>query len=106
MATVQGILADVNIQGHVDFLVVLLRSGTWGAIWRELNLRYAHFGELGLDPRSKDSAVWQACQDLGYVLTTSNRNESGIDSLETTIRQRNTADSLPVLTVSDAQRFH
>lgn len=57
----QGILADVNIQGHVDYL---------------------------------------------YVLITSNRNQDDADSLETAIRDRGTTDSLPVLTISDPDRFH
>lgn len=35
MATVQGILSDVNIRGHVDFLVTLIQSGSWKSIWRE-----------------------------------------------------------------------
>lgn len=37
---------------------------------------------------------------------TSNRNQSGEDSLEATLRQRATPESLPVLTISDPERLH
>jgi hypothetical protein len=35
---VTGILADVNIQGHVDFLIELARSDEWIELWQFLNL--------------------------------------------------------------------
>jgi hypothetical protein len=103
--TVKGILADINIGGHVDYLVSLMQLGTWNSIWSELNLQYARFGDVGLAPDAKDSAIWQFCQADGYVLITGNRNEDDIDSLQATIRARNTAQSLPVLTVSDPERL-
>ncbi|HVA46417.1 MAG TPA: DUF5615 family PIN-like protein [Pirellulales bacterium] len=76
-----GILADVNIQGHVDFLVDLLTSDAWVEFWEALGIRYATFDDVGLDAESADAEVWQACQDKGYVLVTSNRNQKGPDSL-------------------------
>lgn len=39
------------------------------------------------------------------MLLTSNRNQTGPDSLEETLRQRTTPESLPVLTISDPERF-
>ena len=106
MATVQGILSDVNIRGHVDFLVTPIQSGSWKSIWRELRIAYVTFGQVGLEPSANDAVVWQLCQDRGYVLITSNRNQTGADSLEATLRDRTTPESLPVLTVSDPERFH
>ena len=100
-----GILADVNIQGHVDFLFELLTSDAWIEFWEALGIRYVIFGDVGLDTETADADVWQACQDQGFVLVTSNRNQKGADSLEATIRNRLTADSLPVLTLADAERF-
>lgn len=105
MQTVKGILADVNIQGHVDFLFDLLASDAWLDFWQSLGIRYAAFKDIGLEAEAADVAVWQACQDSGYALITSNRNQKGADSLESTIRDRNTAESLPVLTLADAERF-
>jgi hypothetical protein len=105
MATVQGILSDVNIRGHVDFLVAAMQSGSWKSIWQELNLKYVTFADVGLDPAVNDAVVWQVCQDQEFVLITSNRNQSGADSLESALRERAWPDSLPVLTISDAERF-
>lgn len=102
----QGLLADVNIQGHVDFLVAVMRSGSWKSLWDELKVEYLTFEHVGLDASAKDSTIWQSCQTHGCVLITSNRNRSGPDSLEATLGARNTADSLPVMTISDPERFH
>lgn len=103
MAT--GVLADVNIQGHVDFLMKLIRSDEWIEFWQFLNLTYVTFGDVGLRHDSRDADIWQHCQDQGYVLITSNRNREGADSLEATIRSRRTAESLPVLTLADTERL-
>ena len=100
-----GILADANIQGHVDFLFALLTSEAWLEFWQALGIRYATFGDAGLDVAAADAEVWQRCQDQGYVLITSNRNQKGPDSLEAIIRNRATAESLSVLTLADAERF-
>lgn len=100
-----GILADINIGGHVDYLISLIESGTWQSIWRELNIECATFTEVGLASDAKDSTIWQFCQMEGYVLITGNRNEDDADSLQATIRARNTVQSLPVLTVSDPERL-
>jgi hypothetical protein len=102
---VKGIVADVNIRGHVDFLFDLLTSDAWLEYWQALGIHYATFEDVGLDPEAADVEVWQVCQDRGYVLITSNRNRKGVDSLEATIRARNTSESLPVLTLADADRF-
>jgi hypothetical protein len=59
---------------------------------------------LGLPDDAPDSEVWELCQREQLVLVTANRNAEGDDSLEATMRARNTPDSLPVLTVADARR--
>jgi hypothetical protein len=102
---VTGVLADINIQGHVDVLVHLLESDAWIELWRALGLRYITFRDVGLNEQATDATVWQLCQEQGYVLITSNRNQKSPDSLEATIRDRSTPDSLPVLTLADAERF-
>ncbi|HVA50546.1 MAG TPA: DUF5615 family PIN-like protein [Pirellulales bacterium] len=100
-----GILADANIEGHLDFLFDLLTSKAWIEFWQALGIRYATFKEIGLAADDTDDVVWQCCQNNGYVLITSNRNQKGAASLEATIRERATSDSLPVLTLADAERF-
>ena len=50
-----------------------------------------------------DRIVWNRCQGRYLVLITSNRNDDGPDSLESTIREA-PFSSLPVFTVGDAQR--
>jgi len=42
---------------------------------------------------------------LAALLITNNRNEDSPDSLEATIRQHNTSDSLPVFTVGNLDKF-
>ncbi|MGH7140914.1 MAG: DUF5615 family PIN-like protein [Pirellulales bacterium] len=100
-----GILADVNIQGHVDFLIDLLTSEAWIEFWQALGIGYATFADVGLDAGAPDDLIWQICQDQELVLITSNRNECSPDSLEATIRTRTTPETLPVLTLADAERF-
>lgn len=102
---VKAVLADVNIEGHVDFLMTLARGAVWGEFWQALQLDYLYFADVGLMPDAADSEIWQLCQSAGYVLVTNNRNEDDAESLEATIRTRNTVESLPVLTIGDTERL-
>lgn len=101
----RGVLADVNIEGRIDYLMALVRSAPWKDLWDELGLSYETFADVGLSPHASDAQIWQYCQDAGYVLITSNRNRDRPDSLEATIRERNAGDSLPVLTIANAERL-
>jgi hypothetical protein len=98
---VKGILADINIQGHVDLLVVLMQAEPWNLFWDHLRLRYVHFADIGLAPDSLDSLVWETCQKEELVLITDNRNEEDADSLEAMIQTRNTPTSLPIFTIAN-----
>lgn len=49
--------------------------------------------------------MWRKCQSNQLILVTANRNAKGQDSLEATIRQLNTPDSLPVITLANARRL-
>jgi hypothetical protein len=49
--------------------------------------------------------VWRTCQREGLVLVTANRNQRGPDSLESVIQSENQPDSLPVVTIADANRL-
>ena len=101
----KGILADVNIQGHVDLLVVLMQAEPWKLFWDYLHLRYVHFADVGLAPSTLDSMVWDTCQKEELVLITDNRNMKGTDSLEQTMREEGDSTSLPVITVGSSVRL-
>ena len=94
----KGILSDINIQGHVDLLVLCMKAEPWKLFWEHLNLSYLQFNDVGLPPNALDSLVWQTCQNEELILLTDNRNKKGQDSLEMTIQARNTPTSLPVFT--------
>jgi len=85
--------------------MAVVRAAGWIDLWDELAISYARFQDVGLDADATDAAIWQLCQREQYVLVTSNRNEDDPDSLESTIRSQNTAESLPVLTIADSERL-
>ena len=100
-----AIRADNDSKGQFAVLHALLESHTWGEFWKSLNFDVAKFEDLGLAPTTPDAVVWQACQERQIVLITSNRNAEGPGSLEETLRARNDATSLPVITLADPQRL-
>ena len=99
-----GILADINVQGHLEVLLQVWQSEEWRDVWQGLVLSVHTFENLGLSREAPDTLVWRACQDAGIVLLTANRNDEGPDSLEATIREHNTEQSLPVFTLADPRR--
>jgi hypothetical protein len=101
---VPTLLADANIQGHVDRLINRMKGDPWVEFWTHLQLSYATFANVGLDPSDSDIVVWNRCQEKQLCLVTNNRNSDGPDSLETTIRTCNTPQCLPVFTIGDADR--
>ena len=98
------LLADANIQGHVDRLAERMQAEPWVGFWNYLHLSYVAFADVGLDLADSDVVVWKRCQEKGLCLVTNNRNDDGLDSLENTIRTYNTPQSLPVFTIGDADR--
>jgi hypothetical protein len=102
---VKGILSDVNVQGHVQFLTRILEGPAWQDVWAFLGLSLYTFRDLGLDPKVPDAILWQACQERQIVLLTANRNADGPDSLEVALRTQNQPESLPVFTFADADRI-
>ena len=97
------LLADANIQGHVARLAARMQTEAWKEFWDYLDLRCLAFHEVGLHPEDSDSVVWQCCKDNELLLMTDNRNNKGAQSLEATIRSRNTPQSLPVFTIADSR---
>lgn len=99
------LLIDANLDGHAELLAMRLRTPTWLELRNYLNIRFVHFEEAGLGRETKDDVVWRFCQENQYYLLTANRNQESDDSLEATIRREGNADSLPVLTLADAERI-
>ena len=99
-----GILADINIQGQVDILRLILEGSYWGEVWQSLHASCYTFPDLGLPANASDWIVWETCQQRRLVLVTGNRNDDAPDSLEAAIRTRNTAECLPVITLADPEQ--
>lgn len=99
-----AIMADHDIEGHLQILLRLLESPAWQPLWTELAVRVESFTTLGLPTDTTDAVLWQTCQAHHILLLTGNRNEEGPDSLEATLQVANTPTSLPVLTLGEPQR--
>ena len=101
---VNGILADANCEGQLTLLLRLFQEGWRRDVWEALSLTPVSFADLGLQADASDRDVWEACQRARVVLLTANRNDEGPESLEATIQQHNTTESLPVFTLANDQR--
>ena len=95
-------LIDRNLEGYaIQLLGTLANQG-----WLELfSIRFVMFDEVGLAVNSSDRIVWKFAQEHQMILLTANRRMKGTESLEQTIREENTVTSLPVLTISNLNRF-
>ena len=78
----QGLLADVNVEGHLPYIRRLLEARDLWSLLVELKLRFVTFRDLQLPRNLDDRALWNRCQQDGWVLFTENRNREGPDSLE------------------------
>jgi hypothetical protein len=93
-------MGDNDISGQFEELIRILLSPTWRELWLSLKLPVETFETLGLTRDSPDVEVWKVCQSRQVILVTANRNQEGPDSLESAIRERNEAGSLPVFTIA------
>lgn len=98
-----GIVADVNVLGHLDAILEHVAARGWQEYWDSLGFAIETLAELGLAPDAPDNEVWRATQAAGFVLFTANRNHDGPDSLEAVMQTEGTEASLPVVTVANAQ---
>src|SRR5438046_133435 len=99
------LMADNNVEGHLNAIIRFLRSGLWEEFWEKAAVTLVTLRELGLERNSPDLTIWQVCQSRQVVLFTANRNKEGPESLEEAIRTLNRPDSLPVITIGDLSRF-
>lgn len=96
------ILVDHNIEAQALMLSGTLTSENWTDL---LSVEFAMFTDMNLPYNSNDRVLWRYAQQNGMLLLTENRNMSGRDSLELTIREENTMDSLPVITIGNVDRM-
>jgi hypothetical protein len=100
-ARILTVLADHDIEGQAMMIWQALDAA---GLLEMAPLRLATFARVELAIESSDCEVWQFAQQHGMVLLTGNRHMDEADSLEQTIREQNTLDSLPVLTIGNTNR--
>jgi hypothetical protein len=102
---VWGIAADANCEGHFQFVLRLLHDKSRREFWHFLNLAVVTFEDLEIPATASDRVVWEKCQEQQVLLITANRNATGPDSLEAVIQSSNQPNSLPVITLANAERI-
>ncbi|HRQ24147.1 MAG TPA: hypothetical protein PLF42_12035 [Anaerolineales bacterium] len=96
----------VLLDHHMKKQGILLWATMGSAGWLKLlDIPMLTFDDVGLPIDSSDRDVWLFAQSSQLILLTGNRNKDGTDSLEQTIRDENTPESLPVLTVGSVARL-
>jgi predicted nuclease of predicted toxin-antitoxin system len=95
-------LVDYNLDGYaLIFLGILTKGG-----WLEFKfVQFVTFREVGLSMESSDRVVWNYAQEHQMMILTANRNMKGEDSLEQVMREENTENSFPVLTIGNLDRL-
>jgi hypothetical protein len=96
------VLLDHHLKKQGILLWATIGSEGWLKL---LDIPMLTFEDVGLPIDSRDRAVWRFAQEKHLILLTGNRNKDGSDSLEQTIRNENTPDSLPVVTVGITDRL-
>jgi hypothetical protein len=100
-----GLLADVNVQGHLAYLVRLIEHLGLSEIMSDLGLSFVTFPDLGLDRGIDDRTLWTYCQGNDWVLFTDNRNRESDDSLQATLDDSWRVGHLPVVTLANKPKF-
>jgi hypothetical protein len=94
-------LVDHNLEGHALLLSGSLKNQGWIDLFP---IHFLRLEEMELPITSSDRTVWRFAQANQMILLTANRRMKGQDSLEQVLREENTPTSLPVATISDADR--
>jgi hypothetical protein len=95
-------LIDYNLKGHALVFFGAIASQGWLDI---VPIQFVTFDEVNLSIDSDDRVVWRIAQENQMILLTANRSMKGKDSLEQMMREESTSESLPVITVSNADRL-
>ena len=94
-------LVDHNFKGHARILLGSITSQGWLDF---VPIRFVMFEEVGLSIDSNDRVVWRLAQENQMILLTANRSMKDEDSLEQVMREENTQNSLPVVTIGNADQ--
>jgi hypothetical protein len=94
-------LVDHNFKGHARILLGSIASQGWLDV---VPIRCVMFEEVGLSIDSNDRVVWRVAQKNKMILLTANRSMKDNDSLEQVMREENTQNSFPVVTIGNADR--
>ena len=97
------ILTDNDVVGAVRVFRRILASPEWMGLATALELEFIELQDVELPADAPDVAVWQRSQEVGALLITGNRS-SGEGSLDQTIAEQGSPESLPVLTIGDPRR--
>ena len=97
-----ALLIDYNVEGQAALLWSTLHTNGWLNL---IPMRLVRFADVNLSPASSDREIWYFAQAHEMLLLTANRNLQQEDSLEQTIREFNQTTSLPIITISDANRI-
>jgi hypothetical protein len=97
-----NVLIDYNLQKYAAILLGRIANDGWLDL---ISLRFIFFSDIDLPTNSDDRVVWEFSQKHQMILLTANRNMKGEDSLEQIIREDNTINSLPVITIGNLDRF-
>lgn len=95
-------LIDHNLKGHALVFFGAIASQGWLDI---VSIQFVTFAEMELSINSDDRVVWRLAQENQMILLTANRSMKGKNSLEQVMREENTAISLPVITIGNADRL-
>ncbi len=100
-----GLLADVNVQGHLPYLKRLMDGLGLLPILNEMGITLATFPDCGLDRHLHDRDLWNYCQANAWVLLTDNRNHEDENSLNAVIQDSWHEGHFPVLTLANKGKF-
>jgi predicted nuclease of predicted toxin-antitoxin system len=95
-------LVDHNLRGHSVVLAGSLVASGWLDL---ISIRFVLFEEIDLSDASDDRIVWRCAQANEMILLTANRSMKGKNSLEEVMREENTPNSLPVITIGNINRL-
>jgi hypothetical protein len=95
-------LIDHNLEGHALILLGNIANQGWLEL---LPIRFVTFKEMELSIDSSDRMVWRVAQANQMILMTANRSMKGEESLEQVLREENTFNSFPVITIGSLDRL-
>jgi hypothetical protein len=99
---VVAVLVDHNIEGQAALLWEEVAAQGWLEL---VEMTLITFTDAGLPRDTPDRALWRFAQERDMLLLTANRNMTGADSLERTIREESVPTSLPVITIGRSDRI-